>query len=100
MIDVFQQAHLAALLMAFAVAGGREEIKGGIQADAASQIGEKDRRSLQHTNQDNFLSNEIPRDLFPHLGDALGDLISRVENFQSSVNSGSGHKRIVHRAKR
>ena len=75
--------------LALAVAGDGHEVEGGVDLDGARQVGQKERRALEHADHHQLFAVQVAGDLRAHLGDALGDLLAGVENFKSLVGHGA-----------
>ena len=77
--------------LAFAVAGNRDEIEGGVDVDGAGKVREKERGTFENANHHQFLVVQVPRDLGSHFCDFLGYLLTSVEDFEPLVGDG-GHE--------
>ena len=64
--------------------------------DGAGKVREKDCGAFQHAHHDQFFVVQVAGDLRAHLRNAVGDLLTRVEDFQSPVSDG-GHKNSIAR---
>src|SRR6202142_3362481 len=79
-VKVFDELDGPAGLFALAVAGDGDEVKGALDADGAGEIGEKNSRALEHTDQQYGFTSEIAVDLRTEFPNAIGDGIAADQN--------------------
>jgi hypothetical protein len=71
------------VLLGTSVAGNRDEIEARVELDLAGEVGKKDSRALQHSDEDNRLAGKVSRDARPNLGNFSCDLLARDQNSES-----------------
>ena len=64
-----------------AVAGDGDEVEGVVDADSASEVGQKDGGTFEDADQDDGLAFVVGRDLCSDLAGAVGDLLFGDQDF-------------------
>ena len=86
LIEVLDQLHCTAGPLPLTVARHRDEVEGAVHGDGARQVGEENRRALQHAHQHHALSGVVGVNLAAYLRSALGDLLFTEEDGEVFMN--------------
>lgn len=90
LVEVLDELYGPRGALALAVAGDSNEVECSVDADRSGEIGEKDCGAFENTHHYQFLVVHFARDLRAHFGNAVGYLLTGIENLESPVSDG-GH---------
>src|SRR5579884_156702 len=82
LVYVFDEPDRAAGFLALAVAGDCNKIKCIVHSDVPRKVGEKNRRALQHAQQNDVLSRIILVNLAAQFGNALRNLFAAEKDLK------------------
>ena len=89
LVEIFDQLDCAGGAIAFAVAGGGDEIKGRVDLDGPGEIGKEGRGALEHADHDELFAVQVLGDLGAHFGDPVSNLLTGVEDLKAFIRDGS-----------
>ncbi len=95
LVEILDELDGSARSLSFSVARDGDEVEGAGQADGAREVGEKDGRALEHSNQYHGLTVVISIDLAAKLGYARLNLFAAVEDGEGLVNVFLAHSSSV-----